>query len=179
MSLWLWGRKITDGLLAEYATHLFDIGKAPGTISIVASAVKWLLKHQNGGKPVELPITSATLSGIRRAGKDRGRGQVNGLTWQEVERVCFLAEMENTLTALRDAAMIRLLYDCLLRVSEVVAVNVGDLKEKTLTLRSSESDQEGTGESLYVCDATRDMLDRYRENTDITDGAMFRTYPSR
>ena len=45
------GREITDGLTrTEYATHLFDQGKAPGTISIVVAAVKWLLKHRNGGK---------------------------------------------------------------------------------------------------------------------------------
>ena len=65
---WLQGRQITDALLAEYITHLFDLGKAPGTISIVVSAVKWFLKHRNGGTPVELPITTATLSGIRREG---------------------------------------------------------------------------------------------------------------
>ena len=65
-SYWLRGREITDGHLAEYATHLFDIGKAPGTISIVVSAVKWLLKHRNNGTSVDLPITSATLSGIRQ-----------------------------------------------------------------------------------------------------------------
>ena len=65
---WLNGRPCSDGLLAEYATHLFDIGKAPGTISIVVAAVKWLLKHRNNGTSVDLPITSATLSGIRREG---------------------------------------------------------------------------------------------------------------
>ena len=36
-SYWLNGREITDGLLAEYATYLFDIGKAPGTIAIAVS----------------------------------------------------------------------------------------------------------------------------------------------
>ena len=46
---WLNGRPCSDGLLAEYITHLFDQGKAPGTISIVVSAVKWLLKHRNNG----------------------------------------------------------------------------------------------------------------------------------
>lgn len=76
---WLNGRPISDGLLAEYITHLFDIGKAPGTISIVVSAVKWYLKHRNGGTPVELSITSATLSGIRREGRDRGRDNATGL----------------------------------------------------------------------------------------------------
>ena len=102
---WLQGRQITDGHLAEYATHLFDIGKAPGTISIVVSAVKWLLKHRNGGKPVEMPITTATLSGIRREGRGRGRGQRNGLTWKEVEKICAVQEADGTLRGLRNSAI--------------------------------------------------------------------------
>ena len=78
---WLQGREIRDGLLAQYITHLFDQGKSPGTISIVVAAVKWLLKHRNGGKPVEMPITSATLAGIRR----EGRGQRTGTSaWTHV-----------------------------------------------------------------------------------------------
>ena len=70
--------------------------------------------------------------------------------------------------------MIRLMSDCLLRISEVVAVNIGDLKEKTLTVRVSKTDQEGAGESLYVCDATRNVLNQYRERFNITRGALFR-----
>ena len=102
---WLNGRPCSDGLLAQYITHLFDIGKAPGTISIVVSAVKWLLKHRNNGQPVELPITTATLSGIRREGRDRGRGQRNGLTWKEVERICAVQESDGTLRGLRNSAI--------------------------------------------------------------------------
>ena len=70
--------------------------------------------------------------------------------------------------------MIRLMSDCLLRISEVVAVNVGDFQEKTLTLRASKTDQEGAGESLYVCEPTRKVLNRYRELSGITDGVFFR-----
>ena len=75
---WLNGRPCSDGLLAQYITYLFDIGKAPGTISIVVSAVKWLLKHRNNGTSVDLPITSATLSGIRREGRGEGVGNGTG-----------------------------------------------------------------------------------------------------
>ena len=135
--------------------------------------MKWQLKHQLQ-ETANFPITQATLAGIRREGRDRGRGQVDGLIWQDVKRVCILAEMENSLAGLRDAAMIRLMSDCLLRISEVVAVNVGDLKETTLTVRASKSDQEGTGESLYVCDATRNLLNQYRQRAGITRGALFR-----
>ena len=173
LETWLSGRTLSDALLAEYITNLHKTGKTPATIGQAVAAVKWQLKHQSQ-EITNFPITQATLAGIHRSGKDRGRGQVDGLTWQDVERVCLLAEMEKTLAGLRDAAMIRLMSDCLLRVSEVVAVNVADLKEKTLTLRSSKSDQEGTGESLYVCDTTRNVLGRYRERADITGGAVFR-----
>lgn len=173
LETWLSGRTLSDPLLAEYITNLHKTGKTPATIGQAVAAVKWQLKHQSQ-EITNLPITHATLAGIRRAGKDRGRGQVDGLTWQDVERMCILAEVENTLAGLRDAAMIRLMSDCLLRVSEVVAVNVADFQEKTLTVRTSKTDQEGNGETLYICDATRNVLDRYRERSNITDGAMFR-----
>ena len=173
LETWLSGRTLSDALLANYITVLHEAGKSPATIGQVVAAVKWQLKHQSQ-ETANFPITQATLAGIRRAGKDRGRGQVDGLIWRDVEKVCIYAEAESTLAGLRDAAMIRLMSDCLLRISEVVAVNVGDLKDKTLTVHASKSDQEGTGESLYVCDATRNVLKRYWERAGITRGALFR-----
>ena len=173
LETWLSGRTLSDALLANYITALHEAGKSPATIGQVVAAVKWQLKHQSQ-ETFNFPVTQATLAGIRRAGKDRGRGQVDGLIWQDVERVCVYAETEGTLAGLRDAAMIRLMSDCLLRISEVVAVNIGDLKEKTLAIQSSKTDQEGTGESLYVCDATRNVLKRYWERAGITRGALFR-----
>ena len=170
---WLAGRSLSDELLATYITTLHKDDKSPATIEQAVSAVKWQLKHQST-EQMNLAITLTTLAGIRRDGKQRGRGQVDGLIWQEVERICIIAETEGTLAGLRDAAMIRLMSDCLLRISEVVAVNVGDLKETTLTVRSSKTDQKSIGESLYVCDATRNVLNQYRERADITRGALFR-----
>ena len=173
LTAWLAGQTLSDALLANYITQLHEEGKSPATIAQAVAAVKWQFKHQLQ-ETINLPITQATLAGIRREGKDRGRGQVDGLIWQDIERVCIYAETEGTLAGLRDAAMIRLMSDCLLRISEVVAVNVGDLKGSTLTLRSSKTDQEGIGETLYVCDATRNVLTEYRETAGITRGALFR-----
>ena len=173
LTAWLSGRTLSDALLANYITALHKDGKSPATIGQVVAAVKWQLKHQSQ-ENINFPITQATLAGIRREGRDRGRGQVDGLIWQDVERVCIFAETKGTLAGLRDAAMIRLMSDCLLRISEVVAVNIGDLKETTLTVRTSKTDQEGAGETLYVCDATRNVLTQYRERASITRGALFR-----
>ena len=59
-------------------------------MKIVVAVVKWQLRNEN--KSRELPVTDTTLAGIRREGKDRGRGQVDGLDWQAVERVCAFAK---------------------------------------------------------------------------------------
>ena len=173
LTVWLSGQVLSDALLANYITVLHDNGKSPATIGQAVAAVKWQFKHQSQ-ESINLPITQATLAGIRREGKDRGRGQVDGLIWQDVERVCIYAETEGTLAGLRDAAMIRLMSDCLLRISEVVAVNIGDLKDRTLTVRASKTDQEGEGETLYVCEATRNVLNQYQETAGISRGALFR-----
>ncbi len=174
LETWLSGRTLSDALLADYITGLHDAEKSPATIGQVVAAVKWQLKHQSNVPLLPMPITQATLAGIRREGRNRGRGQVDGLVWREVERICAYAEADGTLLGLRDSAMIRLMSDCLLRISEVVAVNIGDLKDSTLTLQVSKTDQEGIGETLYVCENTRRVLKQYCEQAGITRGAVFR-----
>ena len=169
---WLNGRFLDDELLAAYITGLHAQGKSPATISQAVAAVRWQAK--NAGVEVVGEIATRTLVEIRREGKDRGRGQVDGLTWSDVERVCAYAEMDSSVAGLRDSALIRLMSDCLLRISEVAAVNVGDLKDKTLIVRSSKTDQEGIGEALYVTSNTRRIIKRYRTRAGIKRGVLFR-----
>ena len=68
-------------------------------------------------------------------------------------------EGKTKLAGLRDAALVALASDCLLRVSEVVAVQVEDIAAEAdgsgrLTVRRSKTDQEGKGAVLYVGEAT-------------------------
>ena len=170
---WLGGRSLDDGLLAEYITGLHAQGKSPATIAQAVAAVRWQAK--NAGTEIVGEVTPRTLAGIRREGKDRGRGQVEGLTWADVERVCAFAEMDKSIAGFRDSALIRLMSDCLLRVSEAVGVDVEDLKDKTLIVRSSKTDQEGVGETLYVTSDTRRIINRYIAKAGIAGGALFRS----
>ena len=133
---------MTDALLADYITELYTEGKSPSTIAQVVAAAKWLAK--NHGIEIVGEITSKTLAGIRREGKERGKGQVDGVEREDMLRVVTLAEADKTIAGLRDAALIRLMSDCLLRISEVVAVNVGDLHKSTLRIKIV---QDGSGES--------------------------------
>ena len=142
---WLDGRSLSDNLLASYITGLYQDGKSPATIGKVVAAVKWTGKHNGAGtRNFLFEITERTLAGIRRKGKNRGRGQVDGMTWSEVERVCALADADNTVAGLRDSALIRLMSDCLLRISEAVAVDVEDIGGG-LTVHQSKTETRGGG----------------------------------
>ena len=176
---WFCGRLISDRLLAQYITDLFNDGKAPGTISIAVSAVKWFLKHRNGGKPVELPITSGTLSGIRREGRNRGRGQCNGLTWREVEKICAVQEADGTLRGDRNSAILRVMSDGLLRISEVTAIRIDNIKDSILRIRFSKTDQAGQGEHLYLCEDTRKIVAEWLKRSELSEGYLFRRMTAR
>ena len=89
-------------------------------------------------------------------------------------RIVAFAESDKTIAGLRDAALIRLMSDCLLRISEAVAVDVSDLQKSTLRVKSSKTDQEGRGEVLFVGDTTLKLIRRYRRKAGIEDGALFR-----
>jgi len=172
LAAWL-NAPLSDAVLGEYVTHLHATGKSPSTIAQVVAAVKWQAK--NVGQPeVVGAITLRILAGIRRDGKERGRGQVDGITWRVMESVCAHAEASKTLAGYRDSALIRLMSDCLLRISEAVAVNVEDLSRNVLEIHTSKTDQEGKGDELYVGAPTHKAIRKYRERGNIESGALFR-----
>ena len=170
---WLEGRTLSDAVLAEYVRFLHEQGKSPATINLVLSAVKWMTEHH----VIDAAAGAATeraVSGVREKGKGRGRRQVDGLTWDDVERVCAAAESADTAAGLRDAAMISLMSDCLLRISEVVAVNVEDVKSEGLLVQESRAGEKEQGEILYICESTRRLIARYRQRAGVGSGALFR-----
>ena len=175
--IWLDGRSPNDSLLASYITELYQGGKSPMTISKIVAAVKWMAKnHGLGTSGFSFEVTEKILTGIRREGKNRGRGQVEGITWDMVKQICVLAEADNTVAGLRDSALIRLMSDCLLRISEAVAVDVEDVNS-VLTIHQSKTYFETRGlpdGTLYIGDLTRLAIKRYCEVGGITTGALFR-----
>ena len=83
--------------------------------------------------------------------------------------MCTVAESSETVAGLRDAAMISLMSDCLLRISEAVAVDVEDIGEEGLQIHRTER-----GDALYICEWTRGLIIRYRRKAGIGSGALFR-----
>ena len=124
-------------------------------------------------EPRTWDTTEDRLKIIRNNVHGRGRGQVKGLEWGDVAAICAKAKAGGTLAGLRDSAMIQLMSDCLLRVSEVVAVNAGDVG-KVLKIRQSKTDQEGKGAAVSIGALTFATINEYRTRASIDRGALFR-----
>ena len=80
---------------------------------------------------------------------------------------------------MRDAALVALASDCLLRVSEAVAVQVADLAAEPdgsgrLTVHRSKTDQERHGTVLYVGETTMRRIAAWRDAAGLDDGPLFR-----
>ena len=81
------GRDLTgldDSQLAEYLTRLHGSGASPASAAMVCAAVRFLAKTMGQPSPVG-PLSGRVMAGLRREGKDRGRGQVQGLQWGQAD----------------------------------------------------------------------------------------------
>ncbi len=125
---------------------------------------------QNESKNPVGPVTQRTLAGFRRI--SRSRDQVAGVLWEEADTIVEAAVREKTLRGLRDAALIAVASDALLRVSEMVAIDVGDIERDSdgsaiLHIRRSKTDQEGRGATCYLGRRTVEVLDAWMTSAGI------------
>ena len=171
---------IDDGTLADYVKSMDQAGLTPAAVAMGVAAVKWGWKNllragtiDWGTRGLDWTLTAAAMKRVRRDSEAQCRGQVKGLTWEEVDEIVKRTVSSNSIHGLRDAALILLMSDCLLRVSEAVAVNVEDFEENGLTVQRSKTDQTGETATLYIGDQTKHLINRYLMNAGITAGAVF------
>lgn len=184
LSKWLGDRQLHDASLASYLTWLFAQGHAKSSAVLIVSAVNKMAKANNQPSPVG-GLTKEALSSYRRQARDRGRGSVSGIRF-EVADLLAARTNKDTLKGLRDAAILRVMSDGLLRVSELVGLEIRDFEfagdgSATISVRHSKSDQEAEGSTLYVGEPTAQLVSEWlqvlREKFGIREGRVFRSVP--
>ena len=181
---WLDGRPADDAALAAYLDELFDRGLAPESgVLVVAAVARAALECARAGRPCpEEPVGPATREGLerfRRDGAGRGPGQVRGLTWDEIELMCKTAEDGDDPRGRRDAAMVGVAADGLMRVSEVSGLDAGDVSFRPdgtaeAVVRRSKTDQHGRGAVAHVGAVAAKRLRCWMEAAGIDRGPLFR-----
>lgn len=174
LDAWLDGRPLDDGTLAAWITGLHGQGLSVSTAALAVAAARFRsrMAGDDGKNDPAGPLTGRTLAGIRRSSHSRGRGQVAGVTWEMSDQVIEKAVQQKTLRGLRDAALIAVASDALLRVSEMVAIDVNDIERDpdgsaVLFIRHSKTDQEGAGATCYLGPRTVEVLDTWMESAGV------------
>ena len=179
MNVGLLLEKLNDVALARYIAALEAEGKAPATAQMAIAAVSYAVKLRDTKSPVKR-LTATAMRGFRRKGANRGRGQARGVSWTQAETMAAKASKDpDSLSGIRDAALISVMSDAMLRISEAAALLVSDVTEETdgsgrLSVRRSKTDQEGRGAVLYLGRPTMVRVREWREAGRVNDGALFR-----
>ena len=176
------GAELTDATLADYLAHLFELGRSPASAAMLVAAVRFQVRVTGSDSPVGA-ATDRVLAGFRRAGSDRGRGQVAGVRWGQADAAAAVAANGGeSIHGLRDAAILAVASDAMLRVSELAALRVGDIgagenDTATVTVRHSKTDQEGEGAVLFLGPSTAARISAWLGaagvSTDDTDAPLF------
>ncbi len=133
----------------------------------------------NGEPSPTGPATDRVLAGIRRKGRGRGRGQAQGVNFSQADAAAAIAAGDGSLFGLRDAAIIAVMSDGLLRISELADLEVSDVSfepegDGRATVRRSKTDQEGVGVMLFLGPPTVERIKAWLEAARIEEGPLFR-----
>ena len=131
--------------------------KAPATVRRYVASLNMLHRAAKLTPPGSAEIVRLA---VRRMNKAKGthQKQARGATWGELGGV--IDSLGDGPLAARDAALLATGYDTMARISELSALNVGDLRFHTdgqgeAFIRRSKTDQEGAGDfrflSAYTC----------------------------
>lgn len=175
------GLAALPALPATIAAFVADMAasRKPATVTRYVASIAAMHKAAAvDDLPTRHQMVTLALRTMRRA-HGTAQKQAPGLGRGDLDRI--LAVLDQTqLSALRDAALVALMYDTLLRRAEVVALDLEDVQEAgdgtgTVRVRRSKGDQEGAGDDVrFIAADTMDRLTAYRQAAGLDAGALFR-----
>lgn len=171
---------LNDDLLADYVQHMRTRGLSVGTARLHLSGIRFACRI-NG---IDDPTGLATASSLKIFAEDTdaspGRGQAKGLRWDAADAAASFASSDGTKRGLRDAAILTVMSDAMLRASELVALKLTDVTfdddgTAILTVVRSKTDRSSTSKpALYLRRRTVTALQAWLISAEITSGHVFR-----
>ncbi|MCP1535555.1 site-specific integrase [Methylorubrum extorquens] len=164
--------------------------KARATVERYRSSIAALHRAAGLPNPCADEIVRLAVKRMNRA-KGRRQKQAEPLNRASIERMLEVktpgrlhrrvteAKREVPLIALRNAALVAVAYDTLLRRSELVSLYIGDLHRGTddsgtVLVRRSKADQEGEGAIKYLAPDTMEHIEAWLSAAHRESGPLFR-----
>lgn len=165
-----------------FLAYLDLSGKKPSAIGRMLTSIRQA--HVLAG--LENPVTEQVRETCKAIYRLRGtiKTKKSALTVDKLQRL--LSFVGSDFLGLRDRAILLVGWTAALRRSEIVALDVPDIKEETLglvlTVRRSKTDQEGRGKQIGLPFVDSDIrfcaaraLKKWLSVAQITDGPIFRS----
>lgn len=149
-------------LLAEFVDDVGQ-GRKPATVQTYVAAINAAHQLLDQSPPGSAMVVRLAMKRLRRDFAERGgeQRQAEPMRFDHIRAA--IARMGDSPADLRDAALLSLAYDGMFRASELVALNVRDVKPQgqdgTARVGRSKTDQEGRGSVRFVA---RDTYARVR-----------------
>jgi site-specific recombinase XerD len=181
----------TPQQIAEYLGFRAGEGAAPASLARYKASLARAHRLLGFDDPTRHERVRLTLAAHRRkvgsqqkqakplrfkgAVKDPLREAPKGLSIKAV-----LAACDESLTELRDKALLSVAYDTGLRASELVRIDVSDImdalddKARLLRIRRTKGDQDGQGATAYLSPRSVRAMDAWLEAAGIGEGPVFR-----
>ena len=177
------GRCVCGEHLSEVLADMSAEGSSESTLRVAVAAVNKEAELAGLQSPCGRSTTTVLRAHARKAPPPQ---QVTAVDWQAADLASALAAKEQRpgLAGLRDAALIAVMSDCALRVSEASAIDVEDLARRedgsaTVLIRRSKTDQEANGAVLYLGKSTMDRIDVWRVAAGVHHGPLLRRLTGR
>ena len=175
------GRPVDDCCLSQALAEMAADGARGTKLGQIASAVRFAARRGGRTDPVGSRCEAVLKAQRRTAGAAR---QAAAVDWGRADAAAAAAAASGTASGLRDAAIIAVMSDALLRVGEAAALQADEVEFRddgsaTLAVARSKTDQDSDGASLYLGAPT---VVRVREwfqaaeaaGADMTAGPLFR-----
>ena len=166
--------------VVAYLSYLFTEKKRPSTIARKKSTISQAHATAGYDSPTTAKIVTDTMKGIKR---ELGimRNKKNPLLAQDIQQIC---EKKEDLRGLRDCALLLIGFSGAFRRSELISLNVEDVRFTRegirVILRRSKTDQEGAGMEKGIAYGSNPdtcpvrVLQDWIEAAKIREGALFR-----
>lgn len=167
--------------VALYLVALAEDGKRPATIERRRAAIAFAHKEQGQISPTHHALVDEVIAGIRRELGAVQQGKTPAVT-EDIRAM--VARLPGDLRGVRDRALLLLGFSGAFRRSELVALDVEDVREAAegllITIRRGKTDQEGRGRLVAIPFGQRGAtcpVQAYRDwrhAAGINNGALFR-----
>ena len=174
----VWALPLASQDLIRFKNDQLVLGKKRYTLKRYVNTNRLIHGAANLPDPTHYPDWKLDWGGLVKRLAERNANapqQAEPMRSTHVQQI--LATLGDSPLDLRDAALISLAWDTLCRESELIAINLEDIKRSgdawAVDLRNSKTDQEGLGTTRYCSPETKARIDAWCKSAGIERGPIF------